>query len=52
MPDHHLDLTIRAQAGHARRVLVSKDNYDYMTIFYNRNSQNYDAIINAQIGKK
>lgn len=44
VPDNHLDITIRTFAGHARRVLVSKDNYDYMTIVYDRNGDNVRAI--------
>ena len=50
VPDNHLDVTIRANAGYSRRILVSKDNYDYMTIFYNRDSDNLRAIQSNPVG--
>ena len=50
VPDNHLDITIRSNAGYSRRILVSKDNYDYMTIFYNRDSNNLRAIQSNPVG--
>ena len=50
VPDNHLDVTIRSNAGYSRRILVSKDNYDYMTIFYNRDSNNLRAIQSNPVG--